>query len=334
MIKIDEYNDNNLDKLKAWIENASLQNQTKYFEVLVDGMKFIHKTNKVEAFDSVDNWIDEKTKVIRILVYNTENSHRSQIFELRTPYYISLLEQEKKDKDASKQKTLQGIPTQDEISQQINSQVSVLLQKEKEKMEQESMKKELYELRGVVKEDKVYIKKLEAKLEEHDAKKVKLTPDGLISIGSGILGNLIESHPKVLDTVSGLAGIFMNNNSKSKSTHDNFTGDVSFKAIKKDEEVNGVNSSDRKVSYSISEDENENENEEENDNEEESEEEDGFDEETQARLDLFDVADKNLNDEQYQRYFEIAKFLAHHAPLVETVYDLLKSESEHLKKVA
>ena len=40
MIKIDDYNDNSLDKLKTWIENASLQNQPKYFEVLVDGDYF------------------------------------------------------------------------------------------------------------------------------------------------------------------------------------------------------------------------------------------------------------------------------------------------------
>lgn len=330
MIKTDEYNDTNLDKLKAWIENASIQNQAKYFEVLVDGLKIIYRTNKVEAFDSIDNWIDEKTKIIRILVYNTENSHRAQIFELRTLNYLASLEQEKKDKETSKQKTLQCIPTQDEISQQINSQVSVLLQQEKEKMEQESMKKELHELRGVVKEDKIYIKKLEAKLEEHDAKKVKLTSDGLISIGSGILGNLIDSNPKVLDKVSDLAGIFMNSTSKSKSQKDSFVGDASFTAIK-EEGINGVDDPEGSASFRKCDTrQSENRITEITDDDESEEEE--FDEETQAKLDLFEVADKNLNDDQYQYYWEITKFLAHHPNLVETVYDLLKSESERHKK--
>ncbi|OFY82822.1 MAG: hypothetical protein A3F72_01685 [Bacteroidetes bacterium RIFCSPLOWO2_12_FULL_35_15] len=331
MIKTDDYNDNNLDKLKAWIENASLQNQPKYFEVLVDGMKFIHRTNKTEAFDSIDNWIDEKTKVIRVLVYNTENSHRAQIFELRTPYYVSLLEQEKKDKETAKQKTLQGIPTQEEISQQINSQVSILLQKEKEKIEQDAQKKELSELRGIVKEDKAYIKKLEAKIEEHESQKIKLTPDGLIGIGSGIIGNLIESNPKVLDTVSGLAGIFMNNNTKSKSGEDEFKGDVSFKLKKNDgEEVNGTPASEGAASFKKC----DNQNEQGQDENEEEQEEPEFDEETQAKLDLFETAEQNLTDEQFQKYFEIAKFLAHKTFLVDTVYDLLKSESDRMKKAA
>lgn len=319
MIKTDDYNDSTIDRIKTWMQSSAEQNQPKFFEVILDGMKFINRTSNFEMLDNIDTLMDEKTKIIRILVYNTEASHRAQIFELRTPYYHSLIEQEKKEKELSYQKTLQGIPTQEEISKQINSQVSIIVQQEKEKAEQQATIKELNELRGVVKEDKQYIKKLESKVEELESKKLQLTPDGIINVGSGILGKLMETNPQIMETVSGLAGIVIPKN-KSNGFE---VGEVR-EVTNDDENLNGTEEPTVTFKKCKSDD---------SSNEEE-EEEDEFDEETQAKLDLFETAETNLNDEQYQKYFEIAKFLAHKTHLVETVYDLLKSESERMKKVA
>lgn len=319
MIKIDDYNDSTIDRLKSWMQSSVEQNQPKFFEVLIDGMKYINRTSNFEMLDNIDTLMDDRAKIIRILVYNTENSHRAQVFELRTPYFHSLIEQEKKEKELSYQKTLQGIPSQEEISNQINSQVSVLLQKEKEKLEQQATIKELQELRGVVKEDKQYIKKLESKLEELESKTFKPTTEGIITVGSGILGNLMETHPKIIDTVSGLAGLVIPKN-KTKERDIEIT---SVREVTDDENLNGTD--EPTVTFKACKPD---------DSTGEEEEEEEYDEDTQARLDLFDTAEQNLNDNQYQRYFEIAKYLAHHPALVETVYDLLKSESDRNKKAA
>lgn len=88
MNNINAYNAEHLDKLKLWFTNMAEQGHTKYYEIVVDGVKVVHRTSDPGKFDSFYNWFDETSKSVRVLVYNTANSHRSQEFEYRTENYI------------------------------------------------------------------------------------------------------------------------------------------------------------------------------------------------------------------------------------------------------
>ena len=59
-----------------------------------------------------------------------------------------------------------------------------------------------------------------------------------------------------------------------------------------------------------------------------------LDEEEQAKLELFETAEKNMNDREYAEYFQIVQFLAHHPKLSHVVYDLLIDESKRMKQAA
>lgn len=88
MNEIKEYNSENLNRLKLWLGDMKNQGHTKFYEVLVDGMRVIYKTENLERFNEYLNWINNKTKSMRVMVYNTKNSHRSQVFEFRTENFI------------------------------------------------------------------------------------------------------------------------------------------------------------------------------------------------------------------------------------------------------
>jgi len=102
MKPVQAYKKEALEKLKQWICDMNLRNHEQYYEIFVDGIKVVHKTNDTEEFESYLTWIDSDTQQIRVLTYNTKASHRSKVFEFRTnkfeeePSYKELYENEQK----------------------------------------------------------------------------------------------------------------------------------------------------------------------------------------------------------------------------------------------
>ncbi|HOX41496.1 MAG TPA: hypothetical protein PK263_04845 [bacterium] len=309
------YSDEAVHDLKSWLQNAAAQGHQKFYEVMVDGRKIIFLTDNLELLDDLNTWISTKTKLIKVLVYNTKTSHRYQTFEFNTEHSLEEQQkekQEREERDLKRQQSLSGFSSADEINRKMNETVEQALAKERHELEFKRLKEENTKLQSQTEKDNSYIAKLEEKLEGFESQRFKLTTDNIINVGSGILGNLVESNPMVLDSVAGLAGLITP--VKKKDTGMNgVQGEMSFKMKSKTADTG------------------EEESEEENE-EEESEQE--FDEATQAKLDLFEEAEQNLNDDQYERYFRIVQFLAQRPDLVETVYALLKDESRVRKKVA
>lgn len=306
------YSDEAIHDLKSWLQNAATQGHQKFYEVMVDGRKIIFLTENLELLEDLNTWITAKTKLIKILVYNTKTSHRYQVFEFYTTFFLEQEQkekQEKEEREMKRQQSLSGFASAEEINRKMNETVEQALAKERHELEFKRLKEENAKLNKQTEKDNSYIAKLEEKLEGFESQRFKLTTDNIINVGSGILGNLVEANPKVLDSVAGLAG-FITPAKKKDSGLDGVRGDVSFKMKSKPSESQ----------------------EEEEPEEEESEQE--FDEETQAKLDLFEQAEQNLTDEQYHQYFQIVEFLSRHPDVLDTVYPLLKDESRRLKKAA
>ena len=73
--------------LRTWLLNMQKQGKTKYFEVLADGIRVLHKTKDLTEFDNSSGWFTGITQTVRVQVYNTKNSHRARVFEVRTENY-------------------------------------------------------------------------------------------------------------------------------------------------------------------------------------------------------------------------------------------------------
>ncbi len=307
------YSDEAVHDLKSWLQNAAVQGHQKFYEVMVDGRKIIFLTENLDLLNDLNTWISAKTKVIKILIYNTKTSHRYQTFEFYTEHFMEEQKKEKQDREERELKrhqSLSGFSSAEEINKKMNETVEQALAKERHELEFKSLKEDNAKLKTQTEKDNSYIAKLEEKLEGFESQRFKLTTDNIINVGSGILGNLVESNPKVLDSVAGLAGLITPVKKKDEGVN-GFQGDVFFKMKSKSKEVEESEPRD-----------------------EEEEIENEFDEETQAKLDLFEQAEQNLNDDQYEQYFRIVQFLAQRPDLVDTVYALLKDESKIRKKAA
>lgn len=310
------YSDEAVHDLKSWLQNAAAQGHQKFYEVMVDGRKIIFLTDNLELLDDLNTWISAKTKLVKVLVYNTKTSHRYQTFEFFTEHSLEEQQkekQEREEREVKRQQSLSGFSSADEINRKMNETVEQALAKERHELEFKRLKEDNAKLQSQTEKDNSYIAKLEEKLEGFESQRFKLTTDNIINVGSGILGSLVESNPKVLDSVAGLAGLIS-------------------PVKKKDSGMNGVQGEMSFTMKSKTTDTGEEEQEDEDPEETETEQE--FDEATQAKLDLFEEAEQNLNDDQYERYFRIVQFLAQRPDLVDTVYALLKDESRVRKKAA
>lgn len=309
------YSDEAIHDLKSWLHNAAAQGHQKFYEVMIDGRKIIFLTENLDLLEDLNTWVSAKTKVIKVLVYNTKTSHRYQTFEFYTEHFLDEQKkekQEREERELKRQQSLSGFTSVEDINKKMNETVEQALAKERHELEFKRLKEENARLNKQTEEDASYITKLEEKLDGFESQRFKLNTDTIINVGSGILGNLAESNPKVLESVIGLAGL-ITPKKKSSSELNGVGSDMTFT-------FKGDASKGHEQKDEIEEVEEETENE--------------YDEETQAKLDLFEQAEQNLSDEQYSRYFQVVEFLAHHADLVDTVYGLLKDESKKRRKDA
>lgn len=158
-----------LDSLKRWLANMFERGTAKYFELLVDGKRVVYKTHLLDSFDEYKKWLTEFTQSLRILVYNTKNSHRAQVFELRTAKYVkgqseklyatrkrSLSEDEieqrvyERFEEQKRSNKLSELATENgEIKKRLAEAEAYILELEKEKSETE--KKNGFDWEGTIK---------------------------------------------------------------------------------------------------------------------------------------------------------------------------------------
>src|ERR1035437_998290 len=139
-----KYSPFNLEQFMNWLRDMKDNNQPKFIEVYVDDMKVVPKTDNIDEFERHEQYVDDETEKIRVLVYNTEKSNRykQHIFKLKEPQ--------------SSAQQLSGT----EVTQQIQDGISRGLKTMEEKLLCDQVKKELTESKEELKDAKEYSDKL------------------------------------------------------------------------------------------------------------------------------------------------------------------------------
>ena len=206
MNEIKEYNSENLNWLKLWLGDMKSQGHPKFFEVLVDGMRVIYKTDNLERFDEYLNWINETTKSMRVLVYNTRNSHRSQIFEFRTENYIEGVSEKLYP-------TRQRRLSEDEIDKRV---LEAIEEKRKNQAFAE-LQKQNKDLTKRLLDAEEYIRKQESELNEYKSKKSGFDFESLLAT----LALKFGDNPAVKEQLKGFESAF-----KSQKTEETNSGEA------------------------------------------------------------------------------------------------------------
>lgn len=193
----DTYDALKIEKLKQSLQKQSDLGKPQYFEIYVDGLKAVPKTNDMNEFDNFENFMLEDTEKIRILVYTTSAvSPRNDQFTYR------LKKQKEETPIVPVTNTLNGVDIEARIDEKMKQQ--------RQQWEHELLKKELDQTKKQLKESEEYAEKLEGEILDLRSKKSHLGNVNLGEVASVALEGIVRRNPHWLTSIpggEGLAGI-------------------------------------------------------------------------------------------------------------------------------
>jgi hypothetical protein len=217
-ITSETYDQLKIDKLKLYLQTQADRNAARYYEIYVDNLKAVHKTNDIQEFDSYEDYMTEDTDRIRILVYSTNSQSP------RNDQYVYRMKKQDEQKTVVQQQGLSGI--------EIESRMEEKLQTHRERWEHEALVKELEQTKQQLKESEEYAEKLAAELLEYKGKKLHWGNVNLGELASVVVEGIVRRNPQMVAKLPGgetLAGIIEQDNKERGTTTPTQETEVSFK---------------------------------------------------------------------------------------------------------
>lgn len=204
------YDASEIESIRLMLDAEAKEGRPLSFEIKVNGFTRVHKTNKVERFEELHNFLNENTTELVISVYPDVNSNRKEWYK----YKLN-----------AKPESLSGVDMEAKISERMKQfEEKLAMQRTEEKLKETEHKLEQAEL---------YIDILEDKLEEVKTKPNHIGSFDLGKLASSTIEGIAIHYPKVLDKVPVLNGIAKviqeENRSKPAQLNGGFEGEVSFK---------------------------------------------------------------------------------------------------------
>lgn len=204
------YDASEIESIRLMLDAEAKEGRPLSFEIKVNGFTRVHKTNKVERFEELHNFLNENTTDLVISVYPDVNSNRKEWYK----YKLN-----------SKPEALNGVDMEAKISERMKQfEEKLAMQRTEEKLKETEHKLEQAEL---------YIDILEDKLEDVKTKPNHIGSFDLGKLASSTIEGIAIHYPKVLDKVPVLNGIAKviqeENRTKPAQLNGGFEGEVSFK---------------------------------------------------------------------------------------------------------
>jgi hypothetical protein len=188
LISKQKYDPAKIEKLANYLRIYHEKGQPIDYEILIDGLKAVRRTNDPAMFSTFENFIEADSKCMEILFYNgSSNVHEKRIFFF--------------DDDEKKEKGLSGVEVQSLVQEGIE-------QKEKE-WQYKQLQKDNADLQAKVEELEKEIEELEKEKETIEASQSPLK-GFLGELGSSFVESFIRRNPKIINGIPGgeaLAGL-------------------------------------------------------------------------------------------------------------------------------
>ncbi len=228
-IHLEHFDQTKIDRLKKYLVSMAGKHTAKFYEIFVDTLKIVPKTNNPDLFDRYEHAMTPDTNQVKIVIYNTGRSPRND------QYVFSM---KAKNHEEAVFHGLNGLPARKTYSKnslyEMRDEFEQKLRTEKELVR---LRQEVQELNEELDEKVGYIGELEAKVNEAKANNNKLGGIDISEILSGTFESLIRRNTHVLAQIpaaKGLAGIIEQDNRRMGMQKVEPETEVSFK--KKGEE--------------------------------------------------------------------------------------------------
>lgn len=197
----EQYDVEKIEKLKSFLEAMSEKGQPRFFEIHVDSFKVVPKTSDAKEFDSFEPYVDENTKKIKIVIYDSPNSPRNNkyVFLIQGPI-----------KNAASLNGFNGLGDLDGIIQEK------LAVRDRE-YEMSRIREELQKTKEQLSESEEYADTLEQQIQTLQDNKFKLGNINVAELASVALEGMIRRNPQLLTKLPGgeaLAGVIEQDNAE------------------------------------------------------------------------------------------------------------------------
>ena len=235
-IQFDKFDQPKVDNLKSHLELMASKGKSKFYEIFVDALKAVPKTDEPEEFDNYEKYMAPDTAQLKIVIYNSAGSPRND-------QYVFLFKAH--NREEAMEIGLNGMPVKTFSYNDISEWREKNTKKTAEQMEIKRLKNEISDLKGM----------LEEKEEELGSQSKDLTvarrkaDQPSISLGkvlSGFANDLLQSNVKGISEIPlvgpSLAGMITSQSSAVPDQPQLAAAEVSFK---RDEDLNGSSLSER-----------------------------------------------------------------------------------------
>lgn len=205
------YDQGEVESIRLMLDSEAKEGKPLFFDVKVDGNTRIHKTDKVERFEELYNFINDNTKELVINIYPDASKPN------RKEWY--------KYSFGNANQSLNGV----DMEEKLNDRMKAFEEKQATKRTEEKLQDALQQLQ----EAEDYIRILEDKAEAQKVKPNHFGEWDLAKLASSTIEGIAVHHPAILEKVPMLNGIakVIQHDVKTKPAQLNgsFEGDVSFK---------------------------------------------------------------------------------------------------------
>lgn len=179
-----DYDSDKVDNLLQMIQSAWNSGQKQEYEIMVDGLKVVHRTADPEPFTRHVDYIHENSKSLVIILYKGGSRNNEK-------YFFSLT-------GRANAQPLSGLPENMSLAEHDAKQKEMLLKE----IRLEALEKENEELKDDVKEKQATIDQLSTRLQEvYDGKLITIG-----EMGSAVVMRLLQN-PSIRKTFPVLEGI-------------------------------------------------------------------------------------------------------------------------------
>ena len=138
-IQFDNFDQNKIDRLKSHLANMAEKNKAKFFEIYVDNLKAVPKTDEMSDFDAYEDYINVDTEQIKIIIYNSALSPRND-------QYVFLLKA--KTREDAQTIGLSGVPLPKYSQTSISAWREKQHHKDEQQQEIQRLKREINDLKS------------------------------------------------------------------------------------------------------------------------------------------------------------------------------------------
>lgn len=178
------YDPAEVESIRLMLEAEAKEGRPLFYEVKIDGFTRILKTNTLERFDQLHNFLNEKTKELVISIFPDPNTNRKEWYKFRF---------------GEQKEALNGLDMEVRISERMKQFEERLAMKRTEE--------KLHETEQKLEQAEHYIEILENKLEDAKTKSNHFGNLDLGRLAGSTIKEIAIHYPRVLDDVPVLNGI-------------------------------------------------------------------------------------------------------------------------------